>query len=253
MQYVSGDLFTQFGLRPAAGRLLTAADDAVAGAHPVAVISDAYWTRRFGRDPATLGRVLRIGASTFEIIGVVAAPFTGTEPGITVDVLLPAVMHPSAGELGSSWMRVLAIVRPGESPDALRDQLQAQLTGYQLYRSPTFTGITEALRQRLLTERVRLDPASSGVSGMQERYRSGLGAVALLVALVLLVACANVGNLMIARTAARSRELALRVSLGAGRRSVVQLVLAECAWIAVWPPCSLSRSRRSRRRRLSRE
>lgn len=233
LQYVSGDLFPRFQLRPAAGRLLSADDDRTAGAHPVAVITDGYWTRRFGRDPAALGRRVRVGATTFEIVGVVAAPFTGTEPGVHVDVLLPAVMHPSAAEPGSSWMRLLAVVSPGVSPESIRDQLQAQLTAYQHYREPTFTGIPEPLRQRLLTERLRLDPASAGVSGMQERYRSGLGAIAVLVGLVLLVACANVGNLMIARTASRSRELALRMSLGAGRRSVLQLVFAECTWIAL--------------------
>ncbi len=221
VQYVSGDLFTRFGLRPAIGRLLTSADDRVEGAHPVAVISEGYWTRRFERDPAVLGRRLRVGATTFEIIGVVAEPFTGTEPGVSVDVLLPAVMHPSARELGSTWMRLLAVVRDGVSADRVRDQLQAQLTTYQHDREPTFTGIPEAWRQRLLTERVRLDPAPAGVSTLQERYRSGLAAIAVLVGLVLLVACANVGNLMIARTATRSRELALRMSLGAGRRSVV--------------------------------
>jgi predicted permease len=233
VQYVSGDFFAQFGLRPAAGRLLTQADDVVPGGHQVAVISEGYWTRRFARDPRALGRSLRFGPTTFEIVGVVAAPFTGIEPGLSVDVLLPTMMHPSVSELGSTWMRLLTLVHPGVSPASIRDQLQAQLTAYQLFRSPTFTGVTDALRQRLLTERARLDPAASGVSGLQERYRSGLGAVALLVGLVLLVACANVGNLMIARTAARSRELALRVSLGAGRRSVLQLVMAECAWIAV--------------------
>ena len=233
VQYVSGDLFQVGGLVPAAGRLLTAADDATPGGHPVAVISEAYWTRRFGRDPAVLGRSLRIGPGTFEIVGVVAAPFTGTEPGVSVDVLLPAVMHPSAAETSSTWLRVLAVVPPGTSVPALREQLQAQLTAYQQFRSPTFMGIPEASRQRLLTERLHLEPAASGVSVMQERYRQGLSAMALLVGLVLLVACANVGNLMIARTAARSRELALRVSLGAGRRSVVQLILAECGWIAV--------------------
>ena len=233
VQYVSGTLFTEFGLKPAAGRLLTAADDVAAGASPVAVISESYWTRHFGRDPAALGRSLRIGAATVSIIGVVAAPFTGTEPGVSVDVLLPATMHPSVNELGSTWMRVLLALHPGVAPEAVRDQLQAQLTAYQLFRSPTFTGIPEAFKQRLLTERVRLEPAPAGVSGLQQRYRSGLSAIAVLVGLVLLVACANVGNLMIARTATRSRELALRMSLGAGRGSVLQLVLAECLWIAL--------------------
>ena len=233
VQYVSGDVFTQFGLRPAAGRLLTTTDDEVLGGHQVAVISERYWTRRFARDPRALGRSLRLGPTTFEIVGVVAAPFTGVEPGVSVDVWLPGTMHPSAAEVSSTWLRLLVLVHTGVSPVSIRDQLQAQLTAYQLFRSPTFTGIPAVLRQRLLTERARLDPAAAGVSSLQERYRSGLGAVALLVGLVLLVACANVGNLMIARTAARSRELALRVSLGAGRRSVLQLVLAECVWIGV--------------------
>jgi len=233
VQYVSGTLFTEFELRPAAGRLLTAADDVNVGGHPVAVVSESYWARRFSRDPAALGRTVRIGASTVTIVGVVAAPFTGTEPGVSVDVLLPSTMHPSATELGSSWMRVLVALRPGVAPGAVRDQLQAQLTAYQQFRSPTFMGIPEAVKQRLLTERVRVEPASAGVSGLQERYRSGLSAIAVLVGLVLLVACANVGNLMIARTATRSRELALRMSLGARRSSVLQLVLAECVWLAL--------------------
>jgi len=233
LQYVSGDFFERFGLRPSTGRLLTAADNETATPRLVAVISDRYWSRRFGRDPGVIGRSLRVGPTTFEIVGVAAAPFTSVEPGLSIDVWLPAAAHPSAAELGSSWARVLVIPDAGVSIASIRDQIQAQLTAYQLFRSPTFTGIPEPLRQRLLTEQVRLDPAPSGVSGMQERYRRGLGAVALLVGLVLLVACANVGNLMIARTAARARELALRVSLGAGRRSVLQLVLAECAWIGL--------------------
>ena len=127
---------------------MSASDNAVAGAHPGGrdqrlVLDTPFWPRPVRARPGPA-----FGASTFEIVGVVAAPFTGTEPGVIVDVMLPAVMHPSAGELGSTWMRLLAIVNPGASLGAVRDQLQAQLTAYQLYRSPTFTGIPESLRQR---------------------------------------------------------------------------------------------------------
>ncbi len=232
LQYVSGNLFETLRLRPAAGRLLGPGDDRVIGLHPQAVITESYWTRRFQRDPGVLGRSVRVGPTDFEIVGVVAAPFTGTEPGVMVDVLLPGSMHPSALARGSTWLRLLTRVHPGVAPGRVRDQLQAHVTAYQHDQSSEFVGLPPSTRERLLTERVVLEPAASGVSTMQARYRDGLTAIAVLVGLVLLVACTNVGNLMIARTAARSRELALRVSLGAGRRSLLQLVLAESAWIA---------------------
>jgi predicted permease len=232
LQYVSGNLFETLRLRPVAGRLLGPADDDVVGLHPLAVISESYWARRFQRDPAVLGSNIRVGPTDFEIVGVVAAPFTGTEPGVGVDILVPGSMHPSALARGSTWLRLLTRVHPGVPPARVRDQLQAHLTAYQRDRSSEFVGLPPSSRERFLTERVLLEPASSGVSTMQARYREGLTAIAALVGLVLLVACTNIGNLMIARTAARSRELALRVSLGAGRRSLLQLVLAESAWIA---------------------
>jgi predicted permease len=232
LQYASGNLFETFRLRPVAGRLFGPADDRVIGLHPLAVITESYWTRRFQRDPAVLGRSIRVGPTDFEIVGVVAAPFTGTEPGVGVDILLPGSMHPSALARGSTWLRLLTRVHPGVPPARIRDQLQAHLTAYQRDRSSEFVGLPPSSRDRLLNERAVLEPASTGVSTMQARYRDGLTAIAVLVGLVLLVACTNVGNLMIARTAARSRELALRVSLGAGRRSLLQLVLAESAWVA---------------------
>lgn len=232
LQYVSGNLFDTFQLRPVVGRLLGPEDDRVVGQRPLAVITESYWARRFQRDPGVLGSNIRIGAIDFEVVGVVAAPFTGTEPGVGVDIFVPGSMHPSATARGSTWLRLLTRVHPGVPPARVRDQLQAHLTAYQRDRSSEFVGLPPASRERLLNERATLEPASTGVSTMQARYRDGLVTVAVLVALVLLVACTNVGNLMIARTAARSRELALRVSLGAGRRSLLQLVLAESAWIA---------------------
>lgn len=92
-QYVSGWMFGSFGLRPALGRLFTENDDITPGAHPYAVLSHDYWTRRFARDPKIIGRTFRTGNDVYEIVGVAPAPFTGTEPGIAIDVFVPTMMH----------------------------------------------------------------------------------------------------------------------------------------------------------------
>ncbi len=93
VQYVSGSMFGSFGLRPTLGRLLTGNDDLKPGAHPVAVLSHDYWSRRFGKDPKAIGRTFRLGNGMYEIVGVAAPGFTGTEPGTVIDIFMPTMMH----------------------------------------------------------------------------------------------------------------------------------------------------------------
>ena len=118
-QYVSGSMFSSFGLRPTAGRLFTEADDTTPGAHPFVVISFDYWSRRFGRDPGVVGRKVRIGNDLLEIIGVGPERFTGTEPGTVIDVFVPTMMNPYVGRSDASWFRVLALLKPGVAVEQL--------------------------------------------------------------------------------------------------------------------------------------
>lgn len=232
-QYVSGWMFRAFGLQPAVGRLLTEEDDRTPGAHPQAVLSEDYWTRRLGRDPKVLGRTFRMGNDVYEVVGVVAAPFTGTEPGFATEVFIPAMMHPGVTRSDWSWFRTMAILKPGVAPDPLRLKLHALLRAFQEERAKGWTSQTKQFLDRFINQTLLLEPAPSGVSGVQRDYRLSLIVLAAMVAMVLLIACANVANLMSAQAAARSREMALRVSIGAGRGRLVQMVLVESAWLGV--------------------
>jgi predicted permease len=224
VQYISGSLFGSFGIRPALGRLLTDADDGAPGSHPVAVLSYDYWVRRFGADTRLTGRTYRLGKRLFQIVGVAAPGFTGTEPGTAIDVFMPATMHwgvidPELRKF--SFFRVFVHVNQGVPIRPTRDRLHAALQAFNEGAEKQFP------------ETLFMEPSPAGVSGMQKNYRLSLEALSVLVALVLLIACANVANLMTAQTAARSREMALRVSIGAGRRRLVQLVMAEGAITAL--------------------
>jgi predicted permease len=233
LQYVSGHMFGMFGLQPALGRLLTENDDLKPGAHPYAVLSHDYWTSRFGQDPKVIGRTFRMGTGLYEIVGVVEAPFTGTEPGTVTDIFLPTMMHEGVTHADWSWIRTLVQLKPGVAAELAREKLQANFRSFQEERAKGFTGIPKQKIQNFLNQRIVLEPAAAGVSDLQKDNRPSLTALAILVALVVLIACANVANLMTGQAAARAREMALRISIGAGRSRLVQLVLIESAWIAL--------------------
>jgi predicted permease len=232
LNYVSGWMFDDFGLQPAIGRLLTQSDDLTPDAHPYAVLSQDYWTRRFGRDPHIVGRAFRLEDKAYEIVGVVQGPFTGTSPGEVTDIFLPTMMSGKTDRDDQTWVRTIARARPGVPIMRLQAILDATSRRFEEERAKHFIGMSKVQVDRFLAETVILEPAAAGASGLQGDYRRALIALGVLVALVLLIACANVANLMTAQASARAREMALRVSIGAGRGRLVQLVLLESACLA---------------------
>ena len=232
VQYVSGWMFGTLGLRPTLGRLLTENDDLQPRTHPYAVLSYDYWTLRFARDPRVIGRAFRLGDDLYEIVGVGPRPFTGTETGTVTDIFAPTMMHPGAVHDDWVWHRTLARLKPGVAVEPVRARLDATSRAFEEERAKGFTGMSKQDIQKTLDHRLLLDHAAAGASGLQSSYRVSLLALGVLVALVLLIACANVANLMTAQAASRAREMALRVSIGAGRWRLVQLVLVESAILA---------------------
>lgn len=235
--YVSGSMFPLFGLEPELGRLLTPADDRGPGAAPYAVLSWDYWNHRFGRDPHILGRSLHIGDQTFEIIGIGPRDFTGTEKGTVTDVFLPVNANSIATRDNVSWHLVFMLLKPNVDSAAalepLRQHLSAVTHAFQLQCSSCFRGMTQTDIDRFLNQTLVFNPAGAGISELQKDYRRFLGILGLMVALVLLIACVNVANMMTAQAASRAHEMALRISIGAGRRRLVQLILAQSALLAL--------------------
>ncbi len=235
--YVSGNMFPLFRLEPAVGRLLNPADDRGPGLNPYAVLSWDYWNYRFGRDPHVLGRSLHMGDQTLQIIGVGPRDFTGTEKGTVTDIFLPLSMNRLAAQDSVDWHRTFLMLKPGVDPaialDPLRQHLSAVSRAFELGCSTCLRGMTQTDIDRYLNKTLVFNPAGAGISELQRDYRRLFGVLGLLVALVLLIASVNVANMMTAQAAARAHEMALRISIGAGRRRLVQLILSQSALLAL--------------------
>jgi putative ABC transport system permease protein len=197
-QYVSGTMFGVFDLLPALGRLLTADDDVTPGASPYGVLSYDYWTRRFGRDTSVIGRTFRIATTTYQIVGVAPAGFTGTEPGVPVDIFIPTMMNPLVTRADASWFRAFVSLRAGVRMGAVIEPLRATFQSTQVERAKTFVGLPPEYTRAFLSQTLVAQAAPAGVSFFQRSYTRALAALGGFVALVLLIACANISNLRIA-------------------------------------------------------
>jgi predicted permease len=235
--YVSGNMFPLFGLEPALGRLLVPADDRAPGVAPYAVLSWDYWNHRFGLDPHVLGRPLHIGDQTFQIIGMGPRDFTGTEKGTVSDIFVPLSMDRFATQDSMTWHRIFLMLKPGVNATAalepLRQHLAAINHAFEAGCSRCFHGAPQSVISRLLNQKLVISSAGAGISDLQKDYRRLLGVLGLLAALVMLIAGVNVANIMTTQAAARAQEMALRISIGAGRRRLVQLILTQSALLAL--------------------
>src|SRR6266404_3576922 len=233
-ELVSGNYFEVLGVRPALGRLITLDDDKVPGAQPVVVLSHAYWTRRFGKNPAILNQTILVNNTALTVVGVAQAGFTGIQVGQSADVFVPlmmkAQMTPERNgleEWDNYWLAILARRKPGLSMAQTEAGINAVYRPLLQEQLAQINGWDQQKRQRFLDKKVLVIPGAKGRTTLQTDSGNALTALFVMVALVLLIACTNVANLLLAQGAARQRELAIRSAMGASRGRMIQQLLAE--------------------------
>jgi predicted permease len=229
---VSGNYFDALGVKPAAGRFFDAAADKAIGASPLAVLNDGFWERRFHRSAAVIGQSMRIADQSYTVIGVAPRGFFGTQLGVAPDFWIPLAMQDklpgSRGLLSKPLEHFLQIVgrlRPGltiQQAQADVSMLYQRMLPGEIGPRPSASDMAHIRRAF-----VSLKPADKGLSGLRSTYRMPLTILMIVVALVLVIACANVANLLLALAARRQKEFALRVAIGAGRARVIRQLITE--------------------------